>query len=529
MIYKEMPRDGIPVTLSSDITSKQVSLRADVVVVGSGAGGAVAAYELAKSGRSVIVLEAGRYVPSSDFKEDMTDSMWRMYQDAGLQTNSTGDLILLQGAVVGGSTVISATTSARLPDHVLKAWAEEHGLENLTPEQLKPHFDKIEKNLGVHVNEPHEINDASNLVIQGCESMGWSWKPLSRNVKQCALTGLCLAGCPSDRKLSMLVTYLPWAVAEGAEIYGDAHVDFVNGRNGRATGVEGRFIDPESKQVVATFQVESQIVILAAGPIQTPLLLQKSGFGRQSGMVGRNLSVRPGVSVFGKFPEPVYGWRGALTGIRVDHFHTKENNYLDMETGLAAPVQLISQGELGEGEDHVRFMKEYKYFAALNVFVQDHGQGYVQWIGDPVNGDKRIEWNLSRAEFDSLRQGLRHAGRVMFAAGAEKVYLPAYDRTSANSVFELDAAVDKIAYGSLGLYTMRMIAYNPQGTCRMGKDPFSSVVNPWGEVHEMKGLFVVDASLFPSELTVNPQITVSAMASYIVENITLRTSSYFWT
>ncbi|MFN3586637.1 MAG: GMC family oxidoreductase N-terminal domain-containing protein, partial [Moraxellaceae bacterium] len=317
MIYKEMPRDGIPVTLSTDITSKQVSLRADVVVVGSGAGGAVAAYELAKSGRSVIVLEAGRYVPSADFKEDMTDSMWRMYQDAGLQTNSTGDLILLQGAVVGGSTVISATTSARLPDQVLTRWAKDFGLENLTPEQLKPHFDKIEKNLGVHVNEPHEINDASNLVIQGCESLGWSWKPLSRNVKQCALTGLCLAGCPSDRKLSMLVTYLPWAVAEGAEIYGDAHVDFVNARNGRASGVEGRFIDPDTKQVVATFQVESQIVIMAAGPIQTPLLLQKSGFGRQSGMIGRNLSVRPGVSVFGKFPEPVYGWRGALTGIRV--------------------------------------------------------------------------------------------------------------------------------------------------------------------------------------------------------------------
>ncbi|MFN3586175.1 MAG: GMC family oxidoreductase, partial [Moraxellaceae bacterium] len=252
-------------------------------------------------------------------------------------------------------------------------------------------------------------------------------------------------------------------------------------------------------------------------------------FGRQSGMIGRNLSVRPGVSVFGKFPEPVYGWRGALTGIRVDEFHDEKNNYLDMETGLAAPVQLIPQGQLGEGENHIRFMKEYKYFAALNVFVQDHGQGYVQWIGDAAQGGKRIEWNLSREEFDSLRQGLRRAGRIMFAAGAEKVYLPAYDSTAADSVFNLDAAVDKISYGSLGLYTMRMIAYNPQGTCRMGKDPFNSVVNPWGELHELKGLFVVDASIFPTELTVNPQITVSAMASYIVENITLRTSSYFWT
>ncbi|MBP9046412.1 MAG: GMC family oxidoreductase [Moraxellaceae bacterium] len=528
MIYRELPQDGLPVTQAKDIRDKEVHLKADVIIVGSGAGGAVAAYELARTGKSVIVLEAGRYVPSSDFKEDMTDTMYRMYQDAGLQTNSTGDVILLQGATTGGSTVVSATISARIPDHVLKEWGADHGLENLSPEQLRPHFEKLEERLGVHINEPHEINDAANLIVQGAEVMGWSWKPLSRNVKQCALTGHCLAGCPSDRKLSMLVTYLPWAIAEGAEIFVDAHVDFVTQRNGRASGVEGRFIDPDTKQVVSKFTAEGQIVVMGAGPIQTPLLLQKSGMGRQSGMVGRNLSIRPGVSVFGKFSDPVYGWRGALTGVHVDEFWNEKSNWTDMDSGVAAPAQLVSQGELGEGDDHIRFMKEYKYFSALNVFVHDHGQGFVQWIGDPYEGDKRIEWNLNRDEFNSLRDGLRRAGRVMFAAGAEKVYLPSYNRTAASNVFELDQAVDKITFGSLGLYTMRMIAYNPQGTCRMGKDPFTSVVNPWGESHELKGLFVVDASIMPTEITVNTQMTVSALASYIVENIIKREASYFW-
>ena len=528
MIYRELPQDGLPVTQAKDIRDKEVHLKADVIIVGSGAGGAVAAYELARTGKSVIVLEAGRYVPSSDFKEDMTDTMYRMYQDAGLQTNSTGDVILLQGATTGGSTVVSATISARIPDRVLKEWGADHGLENLSPEQLRPHFEKLEERLGVHINEPHEINDAANLIVQGAEVMGWSWKPLSRNVKQCALTGHCLAGCPSDRKLSMLVTYLPWAIAEGAEIFVDAHVDFVTQRNGRASGVEGRFIDPDTKQVVSKFTAEGQIVVMGAGPIQTPLLLQKSGMGRQSGMVGRNLSIRPGVSVFGKFSDPVYGWRGALTGVHVDEFWNEKSNWTDMDSGVAAPAQLVSQGELGEGDDHIRFMKEYKYFSALNVFVHDHGQGFVQWIGDPYEGDKRIEWNLNRDEFNSLRDGLRRAGRVMFAAGAEKVYLPSYNRTAASNVFELDQAVDKISFGSLGLYTMRMIAYNPQGTCRMGKDPFTSVVNPWGESHELKGLFVVDASIMPTEITVNTQMTVSALASYIVENIIKREASYFW-
>ena len=133
MIYRELPQDGLPVTQAKDIRDKEVHLKADVIIVGSGAGGAVAAYELARTGKSVIVLEAGRYVPSSDFKEDMTDTMYRMYQDAGLQTNSTGDVILLQGATTGGSTVVSATISARIPDHVLKEWGADHGLENLSP------------------------------------------------------------------------------------------------------------------------------------------------------------------------------------------------------------------------------------------------------------------------------------------------------------------------------------------------------------------------------------------------------------
>ena len=167
MIFKELPQEGLPVTQAIDIKEKEIHLKADVIVVGSGAGGAVAAYELARAGKKVIVLEAGRYVPSADFKEDMTDSMYRMYQDAGLQTNSTGDLILLQGSTTGGSTVMSSTISARVPDRVLKQWMTDHGLENLPPEQLKPHFEKVEQRLGVHVNEPHEINDAANLIVQG--------------------------------------------------------------------------------------------------------------------------------------------------------------------------------------------------------------------------------------------------------------------------------------------------------------------------------------------------------------------------
>lgn len=528
MIYREMPQDGLPVTQATDIGVKTLRLQADVIVVGSGSGGAIAAYELARAGKKVIILEAGRYVPSASFKEDLADSMQRMFQDYGLQTNSTGDLILLQGAVVGGSSVIDATIFERLPAAVLKEWQKDHGLENLTAEDMKVHYEKIESRLAAHENEPHEINDCANIVVRGCESMGWSWKPLTRNVRQCALTGHCISGCASDRKQSMLVTHLPWAIANGAEIFSDARVDFVNTRNGRASGVEGRIIDPDTKQLVATFVAEAQLVILAAGAVQTPVILQKSGIGQLGDMVGRNLSVHPSVSVIGKFAEAVYGWRGALTGVQVNEFHRKDTGYVLMESGLAAPMQLISQGELGEGDAHIRFMEDYKNFAALNVFVHDHGQGYVHWVGDPYTGEKRVEWNLSRDEFDDFKAGLKSAGRIMFAAGAVKVHLPAYHIASANNVFELDKAVDSIEYGSLGLYTLRMLAYEPQGTCRMGKDPFTSVVNPYGETHEVKGLFITDASILPTETTTHAHLTVCALSSYIVDSILMKKNSYFW-
>jgi choline dehydrogenase-like flavoprotein len=529
--FKQVPRDGVPVTQAKDVTTKTIALKADVVVVGSGAGGSVVAYELAKSGKSVVVLEAGRYVPSASFKEDMMDSLKRIYQDVGVQTNTTGDLVLLQGSCVGGSTVVNATISARAPDEVLNKWAKDRGLTGLAPEKLAPYYQKIEQRLHVHVNEQHEINSCAAKVIAGCKELGWSWKPLARNVKQCALTGHCLAGCPSDRKQSMLVTYLPWAAAEGQEhfrLFSDTYVDQVLTRNGRATGVEGRIVDPDTKLPVADIHVDAQVVIVAAGALQTPMLLQKSGIGKRSGLVGRNLSVNPTVTVLAKFPEPVYGWRGALTGVKVDHFENPQGGGITMESALASPVQMLYQGEQGTGTDHVRFMEEYKYMAALVITLHDSGNGFVHWDGPIRGGDKKIEWNLNRQQFKTFQDAIAHAARIFFAAGAEKVYLPTFQRLVATSVFNLDKAVEAIDFGSIGLYSLRMFGYHMQGTCQMGSDSYTSVVNAYGESHEAAGLFVADASIFPSDINVNPQMTVYAVANYIADHILARAGSYFW-
>ena len=181
MIYREMPPEGLPVTQAADISSKELRLEADVIVVGSGTGGAIAAYELAKAGHKVIILEAGRYVPSSDFKEDLADSMQRMFQDYALQTNATGDLILLQGAMVGGSSVVDATICDRMPKAVLESWQKDFGLDNISWEDMQAHYAKVEKRLSVHENEAHEINDNANIVINGGTLQSTGTFPLSAN------------------------------------------------------------------------------------------------------------------------------------------------------------------------------------------------------------------------------------------------------------------------------------------------------------------------------------------------------------
>ena len=392
-------------------------MQADVVIVGSGAGGAVTAYELAKAGKKVIILEKGRYVHSADFSEKLGDAMSNLYADQGAQPSTTGDFAVVQGSCVGGSTVVNATIAFRTPDSKLREWNKEHGLTDLTPETLAPYFDKIEKNLHVHENEPHEINDCSHKVIKGCERMGINWKPVSRNVKQCALTGHCLSGCPSDRKMSMLVSYLPWAVAEGAEIYSDAEVTRVVQTGGRVTGVEAIVRNPETGGKVSELRVDAQVVIMAAGAVWTPALLQRSQLPNLSPYVGRNFSAHPFVVVLGRFPEPVYGWRGALTGVHVDEY--LESDGILFESGLAEPEQLLAQGEQGTGEEHLDFMKEYKYLSAMNAFIHDKGHGRIRWSWDSKKrneGHKRIEWQQSEEDFNNFKKSSRDCCPYLFCS-----------------------------------------------------------------------------------------------------------------
>jgi choline dehydrogenase-like flavoprotein len=495
------------------IPAEGLNLKADVVIIGSGASGAVVAYELSRAGAKVVVLEAGPYIRSTEFQEHAPTALETLYADHGNQVNTTGDLSVLQGKCIGGSTVVNAAVCFRVPDQVLEHWITEYGLENLAPEALAPYFEKVERNLSIHQNAPHEVNYNGRLLIEGAKKIGIPAEATTRNVKNCALSGHCISACRTDRKQSMLVTYLPWASELGATILSGTQAETFEVRNRRIHAVNAVAVDGDGSRKAV--RVEAGLVVVAAGAIQTPLLFQKNALGNSSGQVGLNFACHPSLAVFGEHDRDIYAWVGAtITAHAGDIENPLKGGYL-LEAGMVGPVVTSTWVDGGAGSEYLEFMQRSKRFQAAVTLIHDHNVGRVFLDGDR----KRIEYDIDDRDFEALREALRGTARIYFAAGAKRVYLPTTRRTTIESADAIDSAINALTNGK---HKYRLTSYHPQGTMRMGADPSKSVVAPDGRCHDLDNVYVPDASLFPSSLLVNPQLTVYGMASYIADEIVAR-------
>ena len=497
----------------ADMPERGLKLEADAVVIGSGAGGAVAAYELRQAGAKVVVLEAGPYVKSEQFTERLVESFQTLYEEGGNQTNKSGDLVVLQGACIGGSTVINAAVCFRAPDKVLEAWGENNGLDNLSPEAMAPYFERVEKNLHIHPNGAHEINLNGRMIRDGAKKAGIPAGPCSRNIKHCALTGHCIAGCKTDRKQSMLVTYLPWASELGATILSGTRAESFEVSNGRVTQVNAVATDANGRS--KPIEVKAGLVVVAAGAVQTPLLFQKNAIGNSSGLIGHNFACHPSTAMIGEHKDDVYGWLGAtITTYAGNIEDPKEGSYL-LEAGFLGPMSITTASDGGVGREYTDFIQNSKKFLASVTLIHDHNVGRVYM----ENGRKRIDYDLDDRDFPSLQEAFRGAAKIYFAAGAERVFLPTTRRTVIESPDQIDSVINSLENGK---HRYKLTSYHPQGTMRMGRDPKKSVVGPNGLMHDLDNVYVVDASLFPTTLLVNPQETVYAMASYLSDGMLAR-------
>jgi choline dehydrogenase-like flavoprotein len=486
-----------------------VAETADACVVGSGAGGAVVARELAAAGLRVVVLEEGGYFTRADFTGPPMERVQRLYRGGGATLALGRPTIPLPlGKCVGGTTVVNSGTCFRTPDAVLRMWEAEHGVTDADPATMAPYFDEVERMIGVRPVPWSLVGKNAELFDRGVRALGLHGAPLLRNIDGCHGCGQCAFGCPSDAKQAMHLTYLPAACRAGARLYARCRVERIRIADGRATGVDAVLLDREADAVRGQLRVDAPVVVAAAGAIHTPGLLARSGVRHPA--LGRNLRIHPAVGVAGYFREPVFAWRGTLQSYLVDTLQESHGVMIEVTN----PVPGVSAAALpGVGRALKDGLGRFPHAASAGLFVSDTGSGRVRRV--PRSREPLVTYRLANADARALAHGIALVAEIFFAAGAESVY------TGVAGIPELrhprEAAV--LRNGDCRPARLLPTGFHPMGTACMGGDPARSATDSWGAVRGVGGLHVTDASLFPTCVGVNPQVSIMAFATRIARRL----------
>lgn len=486
--------------------------RAEVVVVGTGAGGAVAGAELQRAGHRVLFLEAGGAFDTKDFRRrSLLWSTSRMYASRGVQVSVGEPVILIpSGRGVGGSTLINSGICFRPPDERLVEWSARTGDERLLPEAMRPFVDEIWRRIGVMRTHPGIGRRHNMLFREGLERLGVEHAWMDRNAPGCIGCGICHLGCPSGGKASVDKAILPEALHHGAEVRTRARVEGILIEGGRARGVEVAVLDDDDRPL-GLLRVDADLVILAGSALGTPLILEASGVERPG--LGEHLALHPGAGAVAEFDEPVIMWDGIPQGY---WGRCPDDERVLLETITVGPAELF--GLFGRaGSAGLRMAERFRFFAMGGGMLRDEANGRVSLSGDKAPGQvsegfsPKIRYRVSARDLESMKAAMRAVTRAYFLAGARRVCplihpLVFYER-EADALRAIDAvtAVTDLAH---------VHASHPHGTCRMGpkEGPYAGVVDADGNVHGIEGLYVMDGSIFPTTLGVNPQVTIMSLS-----------------
>jgi choline dehydrogenase-like flavoprotein len=497
-----------------------LSRRADVVVIGTGAGGAVAAATLAEAGYDVVVIESGSWVTRADFTEQDAALTERLFADGGLRATDDGAISLLQGGAVGGGSTVNWMIMLRTPDYVLEQWAREAGTDGMTPAEMAPVFAQVERD--VHAGlVPHDAHSANNqLLWNGARALGWRVHSGMINARQCVRCGFCSFGCRHDAKQSVLRTYLPRAYAAGATLYTDlavTRVEILERDTGRGTPPRKRVhaSTPQGTHVT----VDAPLVVVAAGAVGTPILLQRSGLG--GGGVGHWLRLHPTTMVNGVYDRDIVPSTGIPLTTMCDEFiRWRGTEYgFWIETPPMHPSHTATVLP-GFGAAHAASMAR---FNRLGVFIGLTRDGAARGVSSgqvTVNrrGETSIRYRLTPDDEQRVRASIVAMGRLHLAMGASAVETVHATPIVARSM----AAVESLATGALSPNRLALFSAHVNGTCRMGTDMATSGATPDGERHGVRGLYITDGSLLPTALGVNPQETIMAVAQLLSSRIAAR-------
>ena len=473
---------------------------AEAVVIGSGAGGAVVAWQLAVAGWDTVCLEAGPHVPTDHMTQSELDMLPRLFQERGQRATRDQSISLLQGRSLGGGTTHNTGLCVPVGEERWEHWAREHAVPT-DYDSFRPYLGDVLNRIGARVADEDEINANNRLLRAGAEQLGWKYFVARHNRIRCSGCGYCTLGCAYNRKLSVIPAFLSEAVCNGLEVWVETRVERL--RPGRRTSVEAHTASGRR------LTIEAPVVVVAAGAIDTPLILRGAGLAARA---GSSLRLHPFAPVGAHFDDEVVNWRGVPQTIIIDeHMHADHGYLLIAAAGQPALTAVMSAAT---GAAHRQMMEGYRHLAAGGVLLHDRTRGRVTRRRD---GKPRVDYWPRAADIDDFRRGIRHLAEMYFALGARRVLLPFVDRPVLDSPDQLDG----IAELPFRPHSVVLGSVHAQGTCPMGKDPSRSVTSGHGEVHGAQGVFVGDASLFPTSLGLPPQVTIMALAARLGQHLHL--------
>lgn len=482
-------------TLSHRDLVRDEEVACDVAVIGSGASGAAVAWELAKAGLSVAILEEGRKFEPKELVPKPSVAYRNLYSERNTRLMMGPAYIPLTGGrAVGGATLINSSICFPPPAKVLKRWHDEFGISWADAQTLAPFVAEVEEIIGVDETTPGQARKNNLIFKRGTEALGLRGGFIRRNAPGCIGLGVCQLGCPLSAKGSVDQNFIPESLEKGAALFTSAQATRLLVERGRCVGVEAHILDPLPEEPISRLTVRAKKVFLCAGAVSSPILLLRQGACNSSGLVGRNLHVHPALGMCARFEELVDAWDGVTQGYYVE----LEDSML--ETFSTTPDLYFAQfGGLSEPLEQIR------HIASCGCMIGDESSGQVK----PGPGSRaNISYRLEQKDMAKLVRGLRVMGKVFYAAGALEVQAPFHGAPLSRSQSELE----QVCHEGVEPSRAWLYASHPMGTCRMGADRNSSVVSPTGETFDVKDLFIADASVFPTSLGVNPQITIMAVA-----------------
>lgn len=470
------------------------------LVVGTGAGGSIAGALLSESGRDVIFLEEGGYYPTESYTSNIGEMTALLYRNQGVfPFLGKPSIAFAEGCCVGGGTVINGGLIWRTPPWVLDAWQNDYGLKGYGQKDLEKYFETIEKDMHVVREESEENKNLdSQKLLKASEQLGWKYVMVPRAVKECKNMNLCPTGCPTGAKQSALETYIPRALESGARIFSRCRAAKIIRSNGKAEKIIARVMGNESRHIEISFDH----LVLAGGAIQTPHLLRRSGI---SNIAGHNLQFHMNLKIIARFNDRLNAEQGTIFTVQVQEF--EREGILITASNMKPHYLAMALSHYGNKVINSA-LENYENFGIFAVMVRPKS---IAHITSRLGDQPLVSYRFDPDDLSKIKVALKRTATILFQAGAVELNMPIAGFEIVTSLYELDKKLEGIKHQDLEIITVHVMA-----SCPMGHNPDTSVVNPDGNLWNMKNILATDASILPSNIGTSPQGTIMAFVHEII-------------